>query len=87
MPDHLLNHIHDVWTETIALDGPLTYTLDLTPDEVKDTKRLCIWCHPMEKVPRVICNRTFVIILAVSGLPEHLVHVPIGGMEAIHLPN
>ena len=56
VPCHLLNHMHDVWTKTTALDGPLTNTLDLTLDKVKDTKGLCIWCHLVEKVSRVICN-------------------------------
>jgi hypothetical protein len=84
---HLLNHTHDIWTESTALDGPLTNTLDLTLDEVKDTKQLCIWCHPMEKVPGVICNSTLVTTLAVNGLLEHPIYVLVGGMKAIDLPN
>ena len=71
VPYHLLNHMHDVWSKTIALDGSLTNTLDLTPDKIKDTEGVSIWCHPVEKVPRVICNSTLITTLAINGLPEH----------------
>ena len=71
MPGHLLNHIHDVWSKSTALESPLTHTLNLTPDEIKDTEGLCIWCHPMEKVPGVIYNSALVSTLTINGLPEH----------------
>ena len=65
--------MHNVRTKAAALDGPLTNTLDLTLDEVKDTERPCIWCHPVEKVPGIICNGTLVTTLTINGLSEHLV--------------
>ena len=39
MPCDLLNHVHDVGSKTIALEGPLANTPDLTPYEIKDAKR------------------------------------------------
>jgi hypothetical protein len=64
--------MHNVWSKAIALDGPLSNTPNLTSDEIKDTERLCIWCHPMEKVPGVICNSAFVSTLGIDALPKHL---------------
>ena len=71
VPCDLLNHVHDVGSKTIALEGPLTNTPDLTPYEVKDAKRSCIRCHPVEQVPGVICNVALVSTLAVNSLPKH----------------
>ena len=79
VPGHLPNHIHDVWSKATTLDWPLTNTLNLTPDEIKDTEGLRIWCHPMEKVPGVICNSALVFTLTINGLPEHFVQVPMVG--------
>ena len=73
VPCHLLNHMHNVRTKAAALDGPLTNTLYLTPDEVNDTERPCIWCHLVEKVPRVICNSTLITTLTINGLSEHTI--------------
>ena len=79
VPCHLLNHMHNVWTKATTLDGPLTNTSDLTPDKIKDTEGVSIWCHPMEKVPGVICNSALVFTLTINGLPEHFVQVPMVG--------
>ena len=71
MPYDLLNHVHDVGSKTTALEGPLTNAPDLAPYEVKDAKRSCIRCHPVEQAPRVIYNVSFISTLAINGLPEH----------------
>ena len=70
VPCDLLNHVHDVGSKTIALEGPLTYTLDLTLDKVKNTEGLSIRCHPMKQVPRVIYDVSLISTLAINGLSE-----------------
>ena len=87
VPCLLLNHVHNVWSKATALDGPLTNTLNLKPGEIKDTKGLCIWCHPMEKVPGVIYNSTHVSTLAVNRFPKHPIQVPVGRVKTVYLPN
>ena len=67
----LLNHVHNVGSKTIALEGPLADTPDLTPYEIKDAKRSCIRCHTMEQVLGVICNVSLISTLAINGLPKH----------------
>ena len=81
MPRDLFNHVHDVGSKTIALEGPLADTPDLAPYEIKDAKRSCIRCHPMEQVHRVICNVSFVSTLVVNDLPKHPVQVSIGRVK------
>ena len=81
MPCDLLNHVHDVGSKTIALEGPLANAPDLTPYEVKDTEGSCIRCHPMEQVPRVICNVSLIFNLIINGLPKHLVQVSASRMK------
>ena len=71
MPYNLLNHVHNIGSKTTALEGPLFDTPDLAPYEVKDAERSCIRCHPVEQVPRVICNVSLVSTLAINGLPKH----------------
>ena len=71
MPYDLLNHVHDVGSKTTALERPLFDTPDLAPNEVKDTKGSCIRCHPVEQVPRIICNVSLISTLAINGLPKH----------------
>ena len=71
MPYDLLNHVCDVGSKTIALEGPLADTPDLAPYEVKDVERSCIRCHPMKQVPRVIYNVSLISTLVINGLPEH----------------
>ena len=71
MPCDLLNHVHNVGSKTITLEGPLSDTPDLAPYEVKDAERSCIRCHPMEQVPRIIYNVSLVSTLAINGLLEH----------------
>ena len=83
----LLNHIHDVGCKSIALEGPLTYTLDLTPDKVKNAEGPSIRCHPMEQVPGVIYDVSLISTLAINGLPEHPFQVPIGRVKTNNLPN
>ena len=73
VPYDLLNRIHDIRSKSIALEGPLTYTLDLTPDKVKNAEGPSIRCHPMEQVPGVICDVSLISTLTINGLPEHLV--------------
>ena len=48
IPYDLLNHVRDVGSKTTTLEGPLADTPDLAPYEIKDAKRSCIRCHPME---------------------------------------
>ena len=71
MPCDLLNHVHDVGSKTTALEGSLADTPDLAPYEIKDAKRSCIRCHPVEQVPRIVCCVALVSTLAVNGLPKH----------------
>ena len=71
VPCDLLNHIHDIRSKSTALEGPLTYTPDLTPDKVKNAEGSSIRCHPVEQVPRVICDVSLISTLAINGLPEH----------------
>ena len=81
MPYDLLNHVHDVGSKTIALEGPLADTPDLAPYEIKDTEGLCIRCHPMEQVPGIICNIFLVSTLAINGLPEHPIQVSVSRVK------
>ena len=81
IPYDLLNHVHDVGSKTTALEGPLADTPDLAPYEIKDAKRSCIRCHPVEQVPRIICNVSLVSTLAINGLPEHPVQVSVSGVK------
>ena len=81
MPYDLLYHVHDVGSKTIALEGPLTYTPDLTPNKVKNTKGPSIRCHPMEQVPRVICDVSLISTLVINGLPEHPVQESISRVK------
>ena len=71
MPCDMLNHVHDVGNKTTALEGPLADTPDLTPYEIKDAKRSCIRCHPMEQVPRINYTVSLIFTFAINGLPEH----------------
>ena len=81
VPCDLLNHVHNVGSKTIALEGPLADTPDLTPYEIKDAKRSCIRCHPVEQVPGVIYNVSLISSLAINGLPKHLVQVSISRVK------
>ena len=81
MPYDLLNHVHDVGSKTTALEGPLTYTPEFTLDKVKNTEGPSIRCHPMEQVPRVICDVSLISALAINGLPEHPVQVSISRVK------
>jgi len=60
-----------VRSKATSLNRPLTNTLDVTPDKVKDAERLCIWCHPMEKVLGVIYKSALISTFAINALPEH----------------
>ena len=81
VPCDLLDHIHDIRSKSTSLEGPLTYTSDLTPYEIKDAKRSCIRCHPMEQVPGVICNVSLISTLAINGLPKHPIQVSISRVK------
>ena len=81
MPYDLLNRVHDVASKTTALEGSLTDTLDLTPYEIKDAKKSCIRCHPMEQVPRVICNVSIISTLVINSLPKHSVQVSVSRVK------
>ena len=81
MSCNLLNHVHDVGSKTIALEGPLTYTSDLTPDKVKNAEEPSIRWHPMEQVPRIICNVSLISTLAINGLSEHPVQVSVSRVK------
>ena len=81
MPCDLLNHVHDVGSKTTALEGPLADTPDLAPYEIKDAKRSCIRCNPMEQAPGVICNVSLVSTLAINGLPEHPIQVSVSRVK------
>ena len=81
MPYDFLNHVHDVGSKTIALEGPLSNTPNLAPNEVKDTEGSCIRCHPMEQVPRIIYNVALISSLVSNGLPEHPVQVYVGRVK------
>ena len=71
VPCDLLNHIHDIRSKSTALEGPLTYTSNLTLDKVKNAKWSSIRCHPVEQVPGVIYDVSLIFTLAINGLPEH----------------
>ena len=71
MPYDMLNHVHDVGSKTTALEGPLSNTPNLTPDEVEYTKGSCIWCHPVEQVLGIVCNVSLISTLAVNCLSEY----------------
>ena len=70
VPYHLLNHMHDIRSKTTTLEGPLSNTPDLTLDKIEYAKGLCIWCHPMKQIPRVIYYSALVSTLTVNSLPE-----------------
>ena len=86
MPCDPLNHVRNVGSKTIALEGPLANAPDLAPYEVKDIEMSCIRCHPMKQVPRVICNVSLISTLAINGLPEHPVQVSISRVKTLNLP-
>ena len=71
IPCDLLNHVHDVKSKTTTLEGPLTYSPDLILDKVKNAEGPSIRCHPVEQVPRVICDVSLISTLAINGLPKH----------------
>ena len=81
MPCDLLNHVHNVGSKTIALEGSLANAPDLAPYEVKDAEGSCIRCHPVEQVPGVICNVSLISTLAINGLPEHPVQVSVSRVK------
>ena len=81
VPYDLLNHVHNVGSKTTALEGLLTNAPDLAPYEVKDAEGSCIRCHPVEQVPRIICNVSLVSTLAINGVLEHPVQVYIGRVK------
>ena len=52
MPCDLINHVHNVGSKTIALEGPLADTPDLAPYEIKALKgralRAILWSRSLE---------------------------------------
>jgi hypothetical protein len=44
-----LNHVHEIGGIREILHGIIHHP-QLIPNEVKDTKPLFIWCHPIEEI-------------------------------------